>query len=72
MGESRRKRQGTLIVCGVDSDPQTVDTLGGRLDAGASATPNGQLVFFAEFLATTAMPTSPRCAGDVVLLRRWA
>ena len=57
MGESRRKRQGTLIVCGVDSDPQTVDTLGGRmhvrLDAGASATPNGQLVFFAEFLATT-------------------
>lgn len=32
-----------------------VDTLGGRLhvhwDEGASATPNGQLVFFAEFLA---------------------
>jgi len=33
-----------------------VDTLGGRMherwDEGAQATPNGQLVFFAEFLAT--------------------
>ena len=34
-----------------------VDTLGGRLhvrwDGGAVATPHGQLVFFAEFLAAT-------------------
>ena len=33
-----------------------VDTLGGRMhvrwDEGAQATPNGQLVFFDEFLAT--------------------
>jgi hypothetical protein len=37
--------------------PQVVDTLGGRMhirwDEGAAATPHGQLVFFAEFLATT-------------------
>ena len=36
---------------------QLVDTLGGRMqvrwDAGAAATPHGQLVFFARFLATT-------------------
>ena len=41
-----------------DADqPQVVDTLGGRMhvrwNEGASATPHGQLVFFAEFLATT-------------------
>ncbi|MDE1949941.1 MAG: hypothetical protein KGI35_15085, partial [Burkholderiales bacterium] len=34
-----------------------MDTLGGRMhvrwDEGATATPHGQLVFFAEFLATT-------------------
>ena len=37
--------------------PQVVDTLGGRMhirwDEGAAVTPHGQLVFFAEFLATT-------------------
>ena len=37
--------------------PQVVDTLGGRMhvrwDEGAAATPHGQLVFFAEFLAAT-------------------
>ena len=36
---------------------EAVDPLGGRLhvgwDAGAAATPHGQLVFFAEFLAAT-------------------
>lgn len=36
---------------------QVVDTLGGRMhvrwDEGAAATPHGQLVFFAEFLAAT-------------------
>jgi hypothetical protein len=37
--------------------PQVVDTLGGRMhvrwDQDAAATPHGQLVFFAEFLAAT-------------------
>ena len=37
--------------------PQVVDTLGGRIhvrwDQDAAATPHGQLVFFAEFLAAT-------------------
>ena len=37
--------------------PQVVDTLGGRMhvrwDEGAAATPHGQLVFFAQFLAAT-------------------
>ncbi len=37
--------------------PQVVDTLGGRMhvrwDEGAAATPHGQPVFFAEFLAAT-------------------
>jgi hypothetical protein len=58
MGESRRKRQGALIQGGGQAQaPQVVDTLGGRMhvqwDPGAAATPHGQLVFFAEFLATT-------------------
>jgi hypothetical protein len=58
MGESKRKRMGALArVDGVAQQPQVVDTLGGRMhvrwDAGAVATPHGQLVFFAEFLATT-------------------
>ena len=42
---------------GGEQPPQVVDTLGGRMhvrwDEGAAATPHGQLVFFAEFLATT-------------------
>ena len=57
MGEARRRalagRQGT----GEGQPPQVVDTLGGRMhvrwDEGAAATPHGQLVFFAEFLAAT-------------------
>ena len=58
MGESRRKRQGALIQgAGQAEQLQAVDTLGGRMhvgwDAGAAATPHGQLVFFAEFLAAT-------------------
>lgn len=39
-----------------DNKPMVVDTLGGRMhvywDTAAHATPNGQLVFFAEFLNT--------------------
>lgn len=39
------------------AEPQVVDTLGGRIHVrwghGAAATPHGQLVFFAKFLAAT-------------------
>jgi len=58
MGESKRRRM--AASAGVDdggNQPQVVDTLGGRMhvrwDEGAAATPHGQLVFFAEFLAAT-------------------
>lgn len=58
MREARRKalaaRRGG---CDEAAELQVVDTLGGRMhvrwDEGAAATPHGQLVFFAEFLATT-------------------
>jgi Transposase DDE domain group 1 len=58
MGESKRKRQGAVVrVASARDAPQVVDTLGGRMhvrwDEGAAATPHGQLVFFAEFLAAT-------------------
>ena len=58
MGESKRKRQGAVIAGGDSAEQaQVVDTLGGRMhvrwDEGAAATPHGQLVFFAEFLAAT-------------------
>jgi hypothetical protein len=58
MGESRRKQQGALVQGdGQVSQPEVVDTLGGRMhvrwDSGAAATPHGQLVYFAQFLAAT-------------------
>jgi hypothetical protein len=58
MGESRRKALAGRRDGGDGSHaPQVVDTLGGRMhvrwDEAAAATPNGQLVFFAEFLAAT-------------------
>jgi hypothetical protein len=58
MGEAKRRRQGPLTEGGgAGGQSQVVDTLGGRMhvrwDEGAAATPHGQLVFFAEFLATT-------------------
>ena len=57
MGDAKRRRQGALIEGGEADPPQVVDTLGGRMhvrwDQGAAATPHGQLVYFAEFLATT-------------------
>lgn len=58
MGEARRKRALALRDGGGGAeDPVVVDTLGGRMhvrwDEAAPATPNGQLVFFAEFLAAT-------------------
>lgn len=58
MGDAKRKQKGTLTQ-GSDGpeQPVVVDTLGGRMhvrwDKGAAATAHGQLVFFAEFLATT-------------------
>jgi len=58
MGESKRRRMGTLARVNEGGDqPQAVDALGGRMyvrwDEGAAATPHGQLVYFAEFLAAT-------------------
>jgi len=58
LGESKRKQKVVLSTSAEGGDaPQVVDTLGGcmhvRWDRGAAATPHGQLVFFAEFLATT-------------------
>ena len=58
MGESRRKALAARRDTGDASQmPQVVDTLGGRMhvcwDEHAAATPNGQLLFFAEFLAAT-------------------
>jgi Transposase DDE domain group 1 len=58
MGENKRKQQGVLAQAGEDAgEPRVVDTLGGRMhvrwDQAAAATPHGQLVFFAEFLAAT-------------------
>ena len=57
MGESKRKQKVALVDSAEGGDtPQVVDTLGGRMhvrwDRHAAATPHGQLVFFAEFLAT--------------------
>ena len=54
MGEHKRKQKMALALA---TDAMVVDTLGGRMhvhwDDTAQATPNGQLVFFAEFLAST-------------------
>jgi len=57
MGESKRKRAVAVAAEAAADGPQVVDTLGGRMhvrwDERAAATPNGQLVFFAEFVAAT-------------------
>lgn len=54
MGEAKRRQ---LAVQSQALQAMAVDTPGGRIhvqwDQGASATPNAQLAFFAEFLATT-------------------
>ena len=51
--QSKRKQ----IVAAQDAELMVVDTLGGRMhvrwDDAAQATPNGQLVFFTEFLGAT-------------------
>jgi hypothetical protein len=53
MGESSGAE---ISVCGWELESFSVDTPGGRIhirwDHEASATPNAQLAFFAEFLAT--------------------
>lgn len=57
MGEAKLKRRAVVVGPMESGAPQVVDTLGGRMhvrwDEGAAATPHGQLVFFAEFLAAT-------------------
>ena len=54
MGEAKRRQ---LAVQTQALEAMVVDTPGGRIhvqwDHGASATPNAQLTFFAEFMATT-------------------
>ena len=55
MGEARRKQKNAVAQReGGADEAMVVDTLGGRMhvrwDDSAQATPNGQLVFFAEFL----------------------
>jgi hypothetical protein len=59
MGEAKRRE---LAVKSQALEAMVVDTPGGRMqvqwDHGASATPNAQLTFFAEFLATTGVYAS--------------
>jgi hypothetical protein len=54
MGEAKEPKTTTLAQAGEDA--MVVDTMGGRVhvrwDETAQATPHGQIVFFAEFLAT--------------------
>lgn len=54
MGESDKPKKTVLAQAGEDA--MVVDTMGGRVhvhwDETAQATPHGQIVFFAEFLAT--------------------
>lgn len=54
MGEHKHKQKTAVALA---TDAMVVDTLGGRMhvhwDESAQTTPNGQLVFFAEFLACT-------------------
>jgi hypothetical protein len=71
MGEAKQKRRAVVIGPVESGQPQVVDTLGGRMrvrwDEGAAATPHGQLVFFAEFLAATGV--FERCEPPRVLRR---
>ena len=54
MGEQDKPKKSVLAQAA--SQAMVVDTMGGRMrvrwDEHAQATPHGQLVFFAEFLAT--------------------
>ncbi len=55
MGEHINRVKKTVVAQAAEA--MVVDTMGGRMharwDESAQATPNGQLVFFAEFLAST-------------------
>ncbi len=58
MGEARQRALAARAGAGGSGQQsQVVDTLGGcmhvRWDEHAAATPHGQMVFFAEFLAAT-------------------
>ena len=54
MGEADKPKKSALAQA--SKDAIAVDTMGGRVhvrwDESAQATPHGQIVFFAEFLAT--------------------
>jgi hypothetical protein len=56
MGEAKKRANGAVIT---HSEPMIVDNPGGRIhvqwDQDASATPNGQLSFFTEFLHTAGL-----------------
>eukprot|EP01041_Mallomonas_annulata_P015397 gene15397-32578_t len=64
MGEAKRRQ---LAVQTQALEAMVVDTPGGRIhvkwDHGASATPNAQLTFFSEFLATTG--SAGRAVGKI-------
>jgi hypothetical protein len=83
MGEAKRRQLGIQTQA---LPAMVVDTPGGRIhvqwDHGASATPNAQLTFFAEFLATTGVYeswvsscplhcTSPNAPGKRDVLGTW-
>jgi hypothetical protein len=54
MGEANEPKK--TVLAQASEDAMVVDTMGGRMhvrwDETAQATPHGQIVFFAEFLAT--------------------
>ena len=54
MGESNELKK--TVLAQASEEAMVVDTMGGRMhvrwDESAQATPHGQIVFFAEFLAT--------------------
>lgn len=56
MGEAKRRERAVLAQA---LEAMAVDTPGGRIhvqwDHAASASPNAQFAFFAEFLATTGL-----------------
>jgi hypothetical protein len=56
MGEAKKKQLQRIMSA---LEPMAVDTPGGRIhvqwDHSATATPNAQLAFFAEFLQTTGL-----------------
>ena len=83
MGEAKRRQ---LAVQKQAQEGMAVDTPGGRIhvqwDQAASATPNAQLTFFAEFLAATGVYdtwvntcplnyTSPNAPGKKDVLGTW-